>query len=911
MSATKTKFLKYTLLPGFFPRLKDLFTSGFVHISYLMAVVYSAIGLLPDNHSYLNPANRGRFGIRHVLGEAANHLVFDKKNIDKILVYFVTLSGLVLMGVQIALFSVSLFVQQDVMAQSIPDLFSVNSPYAHGGGGPEQDIAFIMLDRVFGTRGIFESCVSTSTPCADMRGDPITTISAPYPDSFQLALHKLFHFYSIGLFFVAVLIILYFFTAIVAETAATGTPFGQRTNRAWAPVRLILFFAMLAPLNMGGANEGLNGAQLVTLWTAKVGSNFATNAWGYFNENLTTGELIEGEKILASPTIPELGQYDLLNFMYLAKTCKIIEEMAAPRKYGKDMPIDAYIVTSDARTSKKLLSTTYGQAVNYVVGSGSNTTTAKQAQIVISFGHYIAPPVDPDDPSDEFTKEFTGNVNPMCGRLALKVPYDPSADLGGLQELYYDLVRSMWFDTAIRNHAHCLIKHFYVSENEPDCVLESNFANDRYTHYNNNLKTLAEQALQDARAEITSNPDLTSMLPALKAKGWAGAALWYNRIAEINGAAASALYNFPNVVKFPAVMETVRTNKLAKNQNISGQAVFNPRLESGGKISYEHEEDQKIAAVLYRAYSLWNTDSLTETTYNKRTGNIVVDGINALLGTSGIFSIRDNVDVHPLAQLSSLGRAMMQASVRNLALGAGGQNFAGLIGNIGDAEKAALQQIGGALWGLGLSVMLMSIILYYILPMLPFVYFMFAVSGWIKSIFEAMVAMPLWAMAHIRIDGEGIPGRDASNGYFLLLEIFIRPVLIVTGLLASIILFSSMVHVLNDIFTVVVENVSGFDTKKIAETGGGGDFADFLRSPVDEIFYTVLYVILVYMMALSSFKLIDLIPNQILRWSGVSVSAFQEGAGDPAGQISGQIYTGGNLLINRVKGGGALPALLN
>src|SRR5690606_34642959 len=99
-------------------------------------------------------------------------------------------------------------------------------------------------------------------------------------------------FYSFGIFIISVLIILYFIAAIVGETAATGTPFGQRYNHAWAPVRLIMFFALLVPLNIGSANGGFNAAQLITFWAAKTGSNFATNAWGRFNQDLNKNTLI-------------------------------------------------------------------------------------------------------------------------------------------------------------------------------------------------------------------------------------------------------------------------------------------------------------------------------------------------------------------------------------------------------------------------------------------------------------------------------------------------------------------------------------------------------------------------------------------------------------------------------------------
>lgn len=54
--------------------------------------------------------------------------------------------------------------------------------------------------------------------------------------------------------------------------------------------------------------------------------------------------------------------------------------------------------------------------------------------------------------------------------------------------------------------------------------------------------------------------------------------------------------------------------------------------------------------------------------------------------------------------------------------------------------------------GIALTV---GVFLAYFLPIIPFMYFSFAVISWVLEIFEAIVAMPLWALAHLRIDGEG------------------------------------------------------------------------------------------------------------------------------------------------------------
>lgn len=172
-------------------------------------------------------------------------------------------------------------------------------------------------------------------------------------------------------------------------------------------------------------------------------------------------------------------------------------------------------------------------------------------------------------------------------------------------------------------------------------------------------------------------------------------------------------------------------------------------------------------------------------------------------------------------------------------------------------------------------------ILYYIIPFLPFIYFFFAVGSWVKAIFEAMVGVPLWALAHIRIDGDGFTDA-AKQGYFMILEIMARPILIVFGLVASVIIFAASVQVLNDIFNLAVDNVGGVDLDKILKDPTVS--LDNVRSSVDAFFYTIVYVILVYMIGMSSFKLIDLIPGSMLRWMGLSVQAFTEQGSEYAGQ---------------------------
>jgi len=104
--------------------------------------------------------------------------------------------------------------------------------------------------------------------------------------------------------------------------------------------------------------------------------------------------------------------------------------------------------------------------------------------------------------------------------------------------------------------------------------------------------------------------------------------------------------------------------------------------------------------------------------------------------------------------------------------------------------------------------------------------------------------------------------------------------LVIFGFLASITIFSATVSVLNDIFDIVTSNIAGHDSSD-ADGAGLLDIENY-RGTVDSFFYTIVYAIIVYLTGMASFKLIDQIPNSILRWMGQSVKTFNDEREDPA-----------------------------
>ena len=594
---SRKQVFRYAALPGLRGRLRDLFLAGFQYIPLFMALVYQSVRLLPANHPYTNPQNMGRFGIRHVLAEAANNIVLNRRNIDQIILYFTILLGMTIVFFQLGLFAFSLLFQPAMAAMPANFLGFFVTP------APAQDLAYIMLDLVFGVPGLFQSCVATAAVCTDNNlrgitmdgGANFAEMAWPFP--VHHALHQLFQVYSLGLLVVAAMIALYFVVAVVVETAQTGQPFGKRFNKVWAPLRIVVAFGLLIPVGYG-----LNASQYIVLYAAKFGSGFATNGWLLFKDVLNDGgdniplSGAAGVNMISQPNPPLVGKF--LQFMYEARVCAEFERLNSirgatdstgtvdPNKMISLDPATApveekllaiYAVKGALSTPNALLidesvSTNYQAYIDFADGS---------SQITFRFGIR----------DENLYKTEKGNVKPICGELTMNLvdPRDPASAVNRpepgpkiMQHFYVYIIEEIWYVALVGDSP-----RFGYTENYPrNVVINTTTLNDIPPEVKPLDMPSADYrtALQDFySAAITSalvNPADEALEPyigatgALEAqaahiatilntdnKGWAGAGIWYNRIAELNGSLTTGVLNIPTPSLQPQVMEYVLDEK--------------------------------------------------------------------------------------------------------------------------------------------------------------------------------------------------------------------------------------------------------------------------------------------------------------------------------------------------------------
>ncbi len=976
MQNIKTKdVLIYASMPRVVPRVKNLFSSGFSCLAFWMAHIYFTVRLLPANHPYLSSSNIGRFGVRHVIAEAAYNLKFTKNNIDQIFVFLGVLTGVVMLLAQFLILIYVLLISP-AMAFSwfdTPD--------------PASDIAYNLLDRVFGVPGVFCS-TSTIVNCTNFSaGVPFNTVgpstgASVLPLPFQAALHQLFRYYSLALLLIAVLIFLYFVVVIVFETATSGTPFGQRFQNVWVPVRLVVALGLLVPAPVAGVGATLNSGQYIVLYAAKYGSSFATVGWNGFNDAVVGHSEFGGTaarpmgkrySLFAIPEVPSVAA--LVEAMSIVHACaysysRLYAE--TPNDSGGTYPpASASHVGPTTDTGMKVVPflvkhVSGSQPSGAIAGtplignpaprlqvtySGSAATPNYLGALGFYYGNDILVRFGEYKTGDATFNDHPGLVKPICGDIRIKVA--SLEDLGGagagrggadhMLEGYYNMVMQMWFDDVrMRQFARAhivatmetkaaVIAEFCSGSESPgsgslsgqpstaygfasssaNCEISPRPTADWKQEMIELYETQVRNLIREAWGNHINNSTTEDAVAADHAYGWVGAGVFYSKMAETNGGWIDAVAQTPYMDLYPLAMEQVRAQNRKSNENVEFKRQFTMSTKSpSGQEAPEGfssmSERNQIALGLSSVFSYWNEevkdfDEVDRIDYQ----NIFMDTLNRLFGTSGLMAMRTaNAHLHPMVQLVAVGKGLVNAAVKNVAESTG----AAFLGGASSALSSQIKKFGEAASQILLSTAFMGLtagfVLFYILPFLPFVYFYFAAASWIKAIFEAMVGVPLWALAHLRIDGDGLPGDSAQNGYFLILEIFIRPILTVVGLVAAIVIFSTQVQVLNLIWDLVTSNLAGDASSTNSDVLDMTSATDrrFQRGIVDQFFFTIIYTMVCYMMALASFKLIDKIPDNILRWIGSSTSAFSDINQESVESISRYASVGGMTIGNQAAG---------
>lgn len=153
------------------------------------------------------------------------------------------------------------------------------------------------------------------------------------------------------------------------------------------------------------------------------------------------------------------------------------------------------------------------------------------------------------------------------------------------------------------------------------------------------------------------------------------------------------------------------------------------------------------------------------------------------------------------------------------------------------------------------------------LPMVPAFYYLFAVVGWMIAVIEAMIAAPIIALGLTYPKGHDLLG-NSEQGIILLLQLFARPVSIVFGLMAGLLLSSILFQLFN---YMMIGFLAGY----------AGSFSEFGFDQTGTLIGIALivlsYAYIAIVIVSNSFTLIYRLPDRILRWIGAPIDPIAVG----------------------------------
>ena len=647
----------------------------------------------------------------------------------------------------------------------------------------------------------------------------------------------------------------------VMQSAHEGQVLGQRWSSLWAPLRVILAVGMLVPVN-GGYNMAQSGVAYVvkgsTLMASGVWSKIATL-------------VLEDDLPIAAPLTnfhPEI-----MKEMYEQAACMsaMSREINAADDNKKIEYDTAKVINNNSRY-KVYTAITDGSEyyANGVCGGWSTPETPRYLENIVN-AYKNNQQVDVANISSARAEELIKKFRDGHYDIMKYIQDEMRKITDGLYAApSWEVDTSNLIGKKIAD-IHAKANRDLVKLIEDIRTLATNDANGvsrprdlLLRRIKGNEECFNEEGSHDTQVS-NQNGDISSAIVNNRAalincygEGWMGAGTWYILMAKINNE-LSTLTDARSTTTGPTYLTKDIPVRNYHGNNIWGAGLGystvaeTERSPSSEKVikalaDFEHLFDVstvELAALNYPIATAMLQDIQEDPEGESYTGKLW----KIIINKSGMFSATEYLvdlfdpgkygsSTDPMVNLITLGKWLIS------------------VGSIIWASSA--------IWG-GIAVVALPVFsillsagvtLSFILPLMPFLYWVMAVSGYFLLIAEAIIAVNLWALSHLRMDGDGLSGDAGRQGWLMVLALFLTPTLMVLGFIVGMILFRVVSTLMSAGMFYAVSGIIG-------------------SNPIVWLFGTLGYIIIivsVYTLLLErSFSLVSEFPNRVMKWMGGSV----------------------------------------
>ncbi|CAG2142563.1 DotA/TraY family protein [Ralstonia mannitolilytica] len=629
------------------------------------------------------------------------------------------------------------------------------------------------------------------------------------------------------------------------NTAHDGEMLGKKFSSVWIPVRYSIGTALVLPV-VGG---GYCVMQALVMWLVVQGIGLADGVWSAFMSNPTssanTNITAQREKILT------VAKSAFQNSVCWRAYARAISESNSILKWGKYN----YTMTP---TSK-----------GYVYGDSTSVWN------VNGCGEVNYPQPIKRDTTISNSRIPSTNSGYLGDLGTIFAPMDISP-ISQAQNSQLDILVSSMDKLAAKVIA-------TAPKPTADGMYGASMTPSEAQAYYNEIEAATDDYIKGIKSTANglSTGDAYSKIQATaNNQGWILAGAWFTRIIQMNDSINKAVNSMP-------------TSK-AGSGGVKDSAIFG-----------DAEKYMAASNMVFRAAP--NAPSATSPDTNSDSNNTTgveqsdkVGEIEAVvtswLTTINLYELK-NDSRHPLIIMNELGNRLVALCFSIMGGLVGLVTLGSFIGKFFGAAGAINNAIGIMSWFVDVPVKILmgtAMMTSYILPNMPFIIWIGCITGWVLLVIEAIIAAPLWAIMHLHPNGDDLTGRG-GNGYSLVLSLLLRPVLMVFGMEAAIIISSVIGEFINKtFFEVFAQNTGTF-------TGWSAITALAMG--------TVAYCIIMFIFIRKCFGIIHQLPDQLLQWlGGPTGSALGQFAGEFSGAADKGSAAGSAAAGFATSGAGKLAA---
>lgn len=729
-------------------------------------------------------------------------------------------------------------------------------------------------------------------------------------------LGNMFGVYNAAILTMGMVILVYIFVVSTLNTAHEGEVMGKKWSSIWIPLRTVAGIGLLLP-----KASGYSFIQILVMWVVVQGVGAANLIWNSTLDYLNRGGVIVQPPVIYAATITDsyVSGYGVVGTQGYAYQAGLGGQTSQRSVYaaGVGLNNNTFLIPIAGTILKT-------EACMYALQN--ILTSSNSGKNVPPVGGTLSPKPDPNN-SGNLRMLFPGdyifngtNYAGRCGSVSW-TPTDDGALTNNPANLTYSDSRSvavrqmaMSLQPMAQQLANTLAPVAGEQSSSLQKVLEQN--ENRVFYSTIDYMGIMVPYLQKQSTDSSRNQAIARFVDEAKKVGWVLAGSYFFDMAKIQRslnvketevttaqlndlATDPLLSSLASSLSRSALCPSASTGSaLLIDQYICQEKTRNDSSSSANQV----QPNLPGASSSPAPNTLFTQATAVNPAASKGEGSIylspVTGGIgdlnktmNQLYGSIGNIYSAQTLGGSPILLVATMGLALVNAveSIWVTSLIAIGVviGVAGLMVLGTGAPGVSLAFISIVMWLLPLITAILIPLLVagatmaYYVPLIPYILFTFGALVWFASVIEAMIAAPLIALGLAHPEGHEHLGR-AEYSVMLLANVFLRPALMIFGLIAGMILSSIMLWLLNYGFAKVWSNLQ----------------ADWLGGVIYFVATMLIYTTLVTMLISRSFSLIYEVPNKVLRWvGGQTEQTMEAGALEEAkGSVSSGMQTASDAL---------------